>query len=81
MEHRDMQDHSPLPQAVRLEMLVGRLSELLAPADELIAGLRLKSNASAVTRGQIDHLVGMTGLMWEELRKLREQVAQVKAGA
>jgi hypothetical protein len=71
-----------IPVCARLEMMVGTLSDQLAPTRELVAALRLRGNASATTRGELDHLNDLTGALWqrlgiitEELRTLREQGA------
>jgi hypothetical protein len=66
---------SHLPADVRLELLVGHLSDLLSPARELTGALRLKANASVTTRGQLDHLIGLSGSIWERLGAIREEIA------
>ena len=60
-------------------MLVGHLSDMLTPAREIVGALRLHSNASVTTRGKLDHLVGLTGALWEELGRIREEVAGIRA--
>ena len=50
---------SGVPPEARLEMLVGMLSELLAPAKTLVNELTLRANASTVTRNpQLENLIG-----------------------
>jgi hypothetical protein len=53
---------------VRLEMLIGHLSDQLAPADALMKGLRLQSNASTTTRGKLDLLFAYVGDLHAQLR-------------
>lgn len=65
---------SHLPADVRLEFLVGHLSDLLGPAREIAGALRLQANASVTTHGQLDHLVGLSGSIWELLGAIREEV-------
>jgi hypothetical protein len=64
-----MISHSGLPADI-LEMLVGHLSDLLSPARDLITQLRLKSNASVTTRGELEHLNDGAGSNWERLARL-----------
>ena len=65
---------SHLPADVRLELLVGHLSDLLGPAHEIAGALRLQANASVTTRAQLDHLLGLSGSIWERLGAIREEI-------
>lgn len=58
-------EHEPrsmchFPAEARCELLVGLLSDQLYPARELIDALRLQSNASVTTRGNLLVDVGVT---------------------
>ncbi len=61
-------------QDARLELLVGHLSDQLQPVRELVAALRLQANASVTTRSKLESLYSMTGLLWGELCKIREEI-------
>jgi hypothetical protein len=62
-------------QAVRLELLIGHLADILTPARDLVGELRLRANASTVTRGELEHLSYFANDIWMKLDSIREQVA------
>jgi hypothetical protein len=66
--------YSHLDADVRAEMLVGHLADMLSPVRALAGAIRLQSNASVVTRGKLEHLLDLTGAVWEELGRIREEV-------
>jgi hypothetical protein len=68
-------------QGIRLELLVRQLSDLISPVRELVSALRLQSNASATTRGELDHLVEIAGIIWEQLRRISSEIAELRATA
>ncbi len=68
-------------QLCRLEMLMGHLMDQLMPARELVAALRLQSNAAATTRGKLEHLIDLTGSLWEVLTQIRDEAQSMKDGA
>jgi hypothetical protein len=72
-------NHSGEDVFVRLELLVGFLFEQLSPAQELIAGLKLRANASHTTRIQLEHLNQMNGAIWERLGMMLEEIERLKA--
>jgi ribosomal protein L30/L7E len=47
---------------------------VLGHSRELVDGLRLKSNASVTTRGDLEQLNGMVGIVFEMLRSIEKQV-------
>lgn len=67
-------------QTARLEMLIGHLSDVLHPATELVKTLRLQSNASVTTRGKLDHLIDLTGSIWETLGQCRDEARAMRDG-
>ena len=71
-------DHSALPPIVRLELLVGLLSDQLMPARELVAQLKLLANASHVTKSDLALLLEFTGSIWERLGQLTEEIQALR---
>jgi hypothetical protein len=63
------------PADIRLEMLVGHLADQLPTVVEIKA-LRMQANASVTTRGKLEHLIELTGSIWETLRYVREEAAK-----
>ena len=47
---------------------------MLRPANELVRTLRLQSNTSVTTRAKLDHLLEVTGSIWDMLMQIREDV-------
>jgi hypothetical protein len=66
---------------VRLELLIGHLADQLAPARELVDTLRLRSNASTITSGHLDHLCWAAGALCDRLGAIREEVGQLRGEA
>jgi hypothetical protein len=66
--------YSHLSADIRMEMLVGHLSDMLRPTRELAKAFCLQSNASVTTRGKLEHLIDLSGALWEELGRIREEV-------
>ena len=74
-------DRSPI---IRLELLAGLLSDQLSPVKGLaskVEAIRLRTNASQATRGELEQLTGMVTLAWQalemveaELKRLREDL-------
>jgi hypothetical protein len=62
----------------RLELLSGHLYDQLAPTRELVASLRLQANASVTTRSKLDSLYSMSGLLWEEMGRIREEIETIR---
>lgn len=62
---------------VKLEMLVGRLSDLLIPARE-IAQFRLQANSSVTTRSKLQHFVEVTGAVWEQLNGIQQELVDLR---
>jgi hypothetical protein len=58
---------------IRLELLIGHLSDLLSPARELVSGLRLQSNASVTTRAKLDGLTDLVGSVWDMLQAIKKE--------
>jgi hypothetical protein len=73
------QDHSEQDVRIRLELLVGRLANLLTPARDLVAVLRVRGNASAQTRAALEQLNQCTFLIWKELEQVAEQIRELGA--
>ncbi len=71
-------DHSHLDRAVRLELLVGHLADLLTPALELILQLRLLTNAGHTTRSELALLNEFTGDIWTRLGIIRDEIEALK---
>lgn len=71
-------DHSHLPVEVRLELVVGALADLLAPARSLTTQLKLRANASAATRSDLDHLIELAGSIWERQDAIRSDINQLR---
>ena len=63
---------------VRLELLIGHLSDQLAPARKLVDELKLRANASHTTRLQLEHLSDIAGSIWEHLSAIREEAIQLR---
>ena len=63
---------------VRLELLIGHLSDQLAPARRLVGELQLRANASHATREQLRHLSDITGSIWEHLGAILEEASQMR---
>ena len=70
--------HSHLPADIRLEMLVGHLADQLTPARGLVTTLRLRSK-STMTRGDLQHLIDMTGSLWMTLNRIKEEATAIRA--
>ncbi len=64
--------------SVRLELLIGHLSDQLAPARKLVDELQLRVNASHATREQVRHLSDIAGSIWEHLTAIREEASQLR---
>jgi hypothetical protein len=64
---------------IRLELLIGHLSDILSPASELVSGLRLQSNASVTTRGKLDGLTDLVGSVWNMLQAIKEELVEARA--
>jgi hypothetical protein len=77
-EPTQIMNYSPVPGGARLEMLVGKLSDILLPAFELIAELKLRSNASAITKGALDSHNAYLNLIWQELAACKEEVTALR---
>lgn len=65
----------------RLELLIGHLSDLLAPSRDLVEALQLRSNASALSRGHLDHLVELAGSIWMRLGEIRDEAKSLRLHA
>jgi hypothetical protein len=61
----------------RLELLVGQLSDILSSAKDLVGVLRLQANASTTTRGKLETLNGLAGLVWEMLGRVEQEVKAI----
>jgi hypothetical protein len=48
----------------RLELLVGKLSDILGPARRLVEQLTLRANAGAQTQATLDHLTDLGGAIY-----------------
>jgi hypothetical protein len=62
----------------RLEVLIGHLADLLAPAREFVGELQIRSNAASTTRGVLRHLTDLTGSLWRRLGDIREEARQLR---
>ena len=67
-----------LPITDQLIILVGLLFDGLAPIKELVAALRLPENASLKRQSQLEGLQAMTGVVFDWMSVVREQVAEIK---
>lgn len=72
-------DYSGQDPILRLELLVGHFADLLAPARELVARLRLRTNASLATRSDLALLNELSGAIWERLGMITEGLERLKA--
>jgi len=72
-------DHSQLDPIIRLELLVGHLSDLLSPARELISQLQLRANASSQRRSDLALLRELTGNIWRQLDVIRDEIKELRA--
>jgi hypothetical protein len=72
-------DISNMPREMKLELLIGHLFDVLAPTRELVEALRLRDNASATTRAQLDTLIDLTNAVYSVLRDIRARVERDKA--
>jgi hypothetical protein len=68
----------PVSAEARLELLVGHLADMLHPARELVATLRLRANASAITRGELEHLTDLAGTTWQSLGQIRTEAKSIR---
>jgi hypothetical protein len=62
----------------RLELLSGHLSDYVTHTHELVKRLKIRANASHTTRSQLSHLNDLTGDIWQHLRIMREEIAEIK---
>ena len=62
-----------LPPEARLEILVGHVSNVLIPAQQLIEGLKLRSNASVTTYRELQYLCPFTNCVYAKLRDLTDE--------
>jgi hypothetical protein len=65
-------------QAVRLELLIGHLSDVLRPARALIEQLQLRANASVTTRSELEHLCDVTGSIWTTLDQIHAEIRNLR---
>lgn len=73
-------DRHPL---VRLELLVGLLSDQLSPVKGLVSKvetIRLRTNASQATRGELEQLTGMITLAWQALETVTTELREIRDG-
>jgi hypothetical protein len=63
----------------RLELLVGHLSDLLEPAQQLMSELRLRANASHASRSDLEFLIQQHGAIWQHLVIILDEVKEIRA--
>jgi hypothetical protein len=72
---------------VRMELLLGLLSDILTPAKTAVTALDAQLQSLALMKprsapqiiGALDHLIGLVGAVDENLREVREQLAAIKS--
>jgi Arc/MetJ-type ribon-helix-helix transcriptional regulator len=55
------------------------LSDYVGHTRDLVKQLKIRANASHTTRSALAHLNEMNGDIWQHLRMMREEIAELKA--
>jgi hypothetical protein len=71
-------DASELPFDVRIEMMVGRMSDHLADTLELSKRIKVRANASHSTRSQLASIAEIQFLVLKETEALQREVASLR---